>query len=309
MRNSTRLALAAALLGLLLLAGCQSYEIEVRLDPDGGGRRATLVTGDLGGHSEEQAEAELRNAFTLPADEGWLRLPVEDEGRKLRFRRERDVAGTEHWNEAAEIRIPGNPLDPRDDVLLSNTISVTQGSDSGVPTLTYVEQWRWTGVMEAFGCLVADLLVADFVAAWPELGEVERAELRGLVEGAVQRHVSLEIDEEGEQEYDHFLDVLARQLHVVIARSGGDADPARVREIVEENYRGDNERGDEALDNELPGLSAVFTTDLDLAVTMPGPILDSNADRVEGNTAYWELDLQDTILAPVTARVRSATAE
>ena len=48
---------AVALLGLMVLAGCQSYEIEVRLDPDGGGHRSTLLTGDPGGPDEEAAAA------------------------------------------------------------------------------------------------------------------------------------------------------------------------------------------------------------------------------------------------------------
>jgi len=300
---------AVALLGLMVLAGCQSYEIEVRLDPDGGGHRSTLLTGDPGGPDEEAAAGDIRGAFTLLADEGWRRLPAEDEGRKLRFLRERDIPAPELWHEAAEIRIPGNPDHPQNGVLLSNTITVTKGSDSGVPTLTYTEQWRWMGVMEAFGALVAELLVDELAVAWPGLSAVERAELRGLVEGAVQRHVSLEAVDDEDAEYDHFLDILANQLHAVIARTRLGADRDALRAIVEEVYRGDNERGDAMLDNELPGLSAVFTTDLELAVTMPGPILGGNADRVEGNTAYWKLDLQDTILAPITAEVRSANTK
>jgi hypothetical protein len=300
---------AIILAGLAALTGCQHYALTVRLDADGGGHRESRLDGPSVQVTELESDVEqnCRIAFSLGPD--WQRIPLEEGDSQLQFTRAREVEKIEGWPAVAEIHVPGDPERPDGPVLLSNSIEVFQGSQNDSLTLSYRETFRWDGLLPAVGEIVANLLVTELAREYPDLGAVERAKLKGLVAGAAHRHLSLELGDAEDAEYEYFLDVLGTQLTAVIRKRYPRVEDSTIREFVEQAYRGESKEADELLDRELPSLSDLFATDLKLRVTMPGPIIDSNAEEISGNTASWSIDFNDAILQPVEAYVRSTVEE
>lgn len=73
--------------------------------------------------------------------------------------------------------------------------------------------------------------------------------------------------------------------------------------------RGGGDEGDARVAERLPGLDLVAATDLSFRLTLPGPIAETNADRVEGNTAVWVFGLSDALLEPVQLYARARVGD
>ncbi len=172
-------------------------------------------------------------------------------------------------------------------------------------TLSYRERFEWQGILPAASALIAELGAAALALDYPALDEPARAELRGLVGGAALRYIALEQEDAAEPAYATFLAALAEQARAVIARQYPEATAAAIGERLHGVLRGAGEGSDAAFAERLPGLDLVASTDLSFRLTLPGPVLETNAERVEGNTAIWRFGLSDALLEPVQLYAKS----
>jgi len=301
----TRPALVLAL--LLALAGCQHYSVEATLDADGGGRRVCELVCDAPGPTPEATVTHFREGFALSEASGWRRVDRDEEPQHLVFRRERELARAADWSSLdGEIAVPGRPGTEAAGVLFSNSVQVEASGEGEERTLSYRERFEWRGILPAASALIAELGGAALAADYPALDAPARAELRGLLAGAGLRYIALEQEDAGEPAYETFLAALAEQARAIIARQHPTATAPAIAERLHRVLRGAAEEGSALFAERLPGLDLVAATDLSFRLTLPGPVLETNADRVEGNTAIWQFGLSDALLEPVQlyAKVR-----
>jgi hypothetical protein len=292
-----RMALALAL--LIALAGCQHYNVEVTLNADGGGHRVCELVCDAPGPTPEAALSHFREGFALAEAAGWRRVDRNDEPQHLVFRRERELARAADWaGLSGEIAVPGRPGTESAGVLFTNSVQVEATSEDGQRTLNYRERFEWRGILPAASALIAELGGAALAADYPALDEPARAELRGLLAGAGLRFIALEQEAASEPAHDTFFAALGEQARAVLARQYPDATASAIAERLR-GVLGAGEEGNTLFAERLPDLDLVATTDLSFRLTLPGPVLESNADRVEGNTAIWQFGLSDALLEPV----------
>lgn len=306
-----RLPLAAIVLPLAFsLAGCQHYTVEVTLDAEGGGRRVIELSCDAPGPTPDAAVSHFREGFALSEAAGWQRVERADEPQRLVFKRERALAGPADWaGLSGEIAIPGRPGTASSGVLFTNTVEVELTGLDGGRSLSYRERFEWLGILPAAAGILAELGEAALVADYPALDPLARAELRGLLAGAALRYIALEQEDAGEPAYETFLAALAEQVRRVVAR----VEPAAAAEAIalrlDGVLRGGGEEGDARVAERLPGLDLVAATDLSFRLTLPGPIAETNADQVEGNTAIWVFGLSDALLEPVQLYARARVGD
>jgi hypothetical protein len=294
----TRLAMTLAL--LIALAGCQHYSVEVTLDADGGGRRVCELVCDAPGPTPEATVTHFREGFALSEAVGWRRVDRDEEPQHLVFQREQQLAAPADWSRAdGEIAVPGRPGTEAASVLFTNSVQVEAAGEGEERTLSYRERFEWRGILPAASALIAELGGAALAADYPALDEPARAELRGLLAGAGLRFIAIEQEDAGEPAYETFLAALGEQARAVIARQYPAATAAAIAERLHGVLRGAGEDGDALFAERLPGLDLVASTDLSFRLTLPGPLLETNADRVEGNTAIWQFGLGDALLEPV----------
>ncbi|MBM4117094.1 hypothetical protein FJ251_05015 [bacterium] len=302
----------AMLLACLLAAcaGCQHYTIEVTLDADGGGRRVTELACDAPGPTPEAALSHFREGFALSEAAGWQRVERADEPQRLVFRRERSLAAPADWSGlSGEIAIPGRPGTAASGVLFANAVEVELTPVDGGRSLSYRERFEWQGILPAAAGILGELGEAALAADYPALDPLARAELRGLLAGAALRYIALEQEDAGEPAYETFLTALAEQARGIVARVAPSAAADAIAERLDGVLRGGGEEGDQRVAERLPGLDLVAATDLELRLTLPGPIGETNADRVEGNTAVWVFGLSDALLEPVQLYARTRVGD
>jgi hypothetical protein len=294
----TRLAMALA--PLLALAGCQHYSVEVTLDADGGGRRLCELVCDAPGPTPEAAVSHFREGFALDEAAGWRRVNRAEAPQHLVFQREQQLATAADWASLdGEIAVPGRLDTEMAGVRFTNSVVVEAAGEGNLRTLTYRERFEWQGILPAASALIAELGSAALAADYPALDEPARVELRGLLAGAALRFIALEQEDAGEPAYATFLAALSEQARAIIARQYPAATAPAIAGRLDGVLRGAGEEGDAVFAERLPGLDLVATTDLGFRLTLPGPVLETNADRVEGDTAIWQFGLSDALLEPV----------
>lgn len=296
---------------LLALAGCQHYEVEVTLDADGGGTRSVELRGEVPGPTPEASISRLRLGFSLDEAAGWRQIESDDGSRRLVFRREQRAAGPAGWSACTgEIAIPGRPgaLPASEDVVFSNAVEVQLGEVAGRRNLSYRERFTWRGILPAASAIVADRVTDSLDSAIAEISPLERAELHGLAAGAAQRYLALEQAESSEAAYHTFVDALATQMDAVLRPGHPDLTLARLAALLDGVLGETSETGDAAFEAQLPGADLVATSDLTLHLKLPGPVLESNADHVDGNRATWRFGLSQALLEPVQLYARTELA-
>lgn len=295
---------------LVALAGCQHYTVEVTLDADGGGRRVTELSCDSPGPTPEAALSHFREGFALSESEGWQRVERAEEPQRLVFKRERHLAAPAEWASlSGEIAIPGRPGTEASGVLFTNTVEVELAGLDGGRSLSYRERFDWQGILPAAAGILGEMGEAALVADFPALDPLARAELRGLLAGAALRYIALEQEDAGEPAYETFLAALAEQARATVARVAPTAAADEIATRLDGVLRGGGDEGDQRVAERLPGLDLVAATDLSFRLTLPGPIAETNADRVEGNTAIWVFGLSDALLEPVQLYARARVGD
>jgi hypothetical protein len=299
--------LISAVCCLLLIGGCRHYEVEVVLNPDGGGSRHLKLSGDplL---DEDISLDEFRKLFHLDEAMGWQVVrETNSKGEKISFEGTGTIQDLASWHErSGDIRIDGSLTgDSHADVGCRNTVvvEIVEGPSGG--QYTYKETFAWTGLKESVVAFVSEQFSAAMAEAYPFLGPEEIAELRGLMAGHLALYrFDIPEDEEKEQEETAIASVTfyAREI---VARNHPDADLRGIMDVAQGVVEDSDGALDEYIEENLPGVELALFTDVSLRVQMPGPIVETNAEEIEERTAIWKVDLLDAAEEPIELYVRS----
>lgn len=318
-RPRQALACLGCLLGMLVWGGCQHYEVDVKLEPDGSGlRKVTLLDdGDWQDASTPPA-SDLRQLFCVTEEQGWRPVAGQTaEGEEKSdswtgsegFWRESRIADLEGWYaQSGDVHIRGTLTDeePFDQVRFSNGLAVEIGESPHGRTYNYTETFTWTGLQG----IVVDFLANHFrqamARAYPALGKAELAELRGLMAG----HLSLgwftmAVADELEENAQLIIQSLANQVEAVVSRVDPEVERQLVQALVEQEVLLQGDDIETYLEEKLPGFFAVGFTEVNLRVTMPGTIVETNGEKQDDHTVTWQLDVFAAAASPVRLHVRS----
>jgi hypothetical protein len=195
-------------------------------------------------------------------------------------------------------------------VAFANDLSVEVASGTNLRTYTYRERFSWTGLREILTERQGEGFFNRLRGSYPYLNDEDRRELTGLLAGAILATVELE---SSSKENEGVADALTRAVEAhaedVIHRHDPTAACADLAQITHDSIAGADQDLEAFLRRDLPGAYLAGATSIELTVTMPGHIVDSNADRVEGKTAVWTLDTWDALVRPVELFVRSELSE
>jgi len=146
-------------------------------------------------------------------------------------------------------------------------------------------------------------------AGYPFLGECELAELRGLMTGALS-HGWLDWvwEDDADLQNRRLVAVLtdnARFIVEPVLPDDRSIDWDGLQAIARDGVHDADELAWQYVEQEMPGLALIALTSMQVSIRMPGRILETNAQRVEGTTAFWEFELTDVLSSPVELSVRS----
>ncbi|MBN1165204.1 MAG: hypothetical protein JXB45_11540 [Candidatus Krumholzibacteriota bacterium] len=313
--------LSVLFLALLPLGGCKEYEVRVKINPDGSGtRHITLTTEPDEGEKYPEALPEFRNLYGLKESKGWKisadKMVISDEkgkeGEKKTFLLETRAKKLTDWQlMGGDIHIKG-ALDNKkfEGVEVVNRIEVEFSDLPGSRTCTYREQIIWSELREVLIEFVAARFCEELAREYPSLGSEERMEMRGLMKGVLA--VSLEDLIESDNESAEIKLIAASLTPLaarVLERKKPDLDASRIAPITEHVLQDPDNRIDQFIEKNLPGVHLSGLTIIRLRVEMPGPIIESNADETEANTASWEFSTTDAIAKPFELFVKSEVKE
>jgi len=304
--------LAGAVCTLLLAGGCRHYEIEVTLNPDGSGSRHVVLTGDpLLDKDSDVTLDQFRDLHHLEKAKGWTLIRQTDsEGEKLSFERTGKIKDLASWNgQSGDIQIDASLTDgPHSNVSCRNTIVVEMVEGPAGGQYTYRERFEWAGLKKLIVTFVAERFGAAMSETYPFLDSEEIAELRGIMAG----HLALcPLDPEGKEEKAQQEATIASvtfYAQEIVARDRPEADLPAVRGIAEAAIEDSDGALDRYVGENLQGVELGVLTDVTLRVQMPGPIVETNAEEVQGQIAIRKLDLLDVVEEPVELYVRSQLA-
>ena len=309
-RGARWVAAGGAATMALWLAGCWQYEIEVTIAPDGSGSRALRLQADSEDLEQEAGDlTEFIGLYCLGTDAGWV---MERGQEYVEFTRRSQPASLGDWRfVSGDVRILGT-LEPGsgNDVAFINAVSVDIGAGTNLRTYTYRERFAWTGLREIIIARQAEGFFNRLRGSHPSLSDEDRPELTGLLAGAVLATVELKassIEREGVAEA--LGQAVEAHAEDIIRRRDPDAVCTDLAQIVHDAITGADKDLEAFLHEKLPGAYLAGATSIELRVTMPGRIVESNADRVEGKTAFWSMDAWDALVRPVELSVRAELSE
>ncbi len=295
---------------LLALIGCQVYEIEVKVDSDGGGHRnVTLAILDSSIFDEGVQMRDYRKLFSVEKRDGWdFELAEDDDGwfdKKFGFfQREREIKGLKRWSrQSGDIRINGNKRrGGHGKVEFRNTVDVYREGEH----LIYRETFTWHGLREAIVEMQSEKFAKDLKDAYPFLGRRQLGKLRklGAEELGNSLPLLLESGDEDEQ-VARLIRRLAEQVADIVRSKKPKAKLAAISPVVENLLIDKSGYMEGMLGKDYPGVALSFVTSLNLSVEMPGRIVGGNADRIEEGRARWNFDLSEAIAEPIVLQVES----
>lgn len=307
---------ALALLGLALLAGgCKEYRVDVELDADGGGlRRLELVWDEkLDAESDPSLET-VRDLFALDEEAGW-RVTTEERARGIqgaksevtRFTLERRLRRPADWAAASgDIVVRGalDPGSPHADVGFANRIDVEIEQAEGGHYLTYTERFAWTGLQEVLVDHFTERIGHALTSAYPDLAEGDRLRLWGLTQGHLALWLHLQNRTEDLEDDAIVTPLASHALRIVRARHP-EATAERLRAAIEGVMEQSGDELEAWLAENVPGAFHAGMMGIALEVTLPGRIVDSNAETVADGTAAWKAGFWDAATEPVVFTARA----
>lgn len=313
-KTNTRRVLAMAVPGLLLLllAGCQEYAVEVTLQPDASGTRTVSFEADLDRDWERPPTYDEYLALHhLDDRHGWSKVSAQpatlDSLPGTIFRRTADPARASDWSlESGDIHIRGTLRGGEHSrVEFVNQVSVRELRVDDQRLIEYREEFRWRGLREAIAANYAERYCAVVRGEYPNLRQTEIDQLTGLVAGLVQ--VALELEEtEGPKKTDTALtEALKVQTVEIVQRRYAEASMEKIHAVAASLVESSDDALDQFVRDVIPGAHFAHMTEIKLKVTMPGEIVESNSENVDGQTVEWSTGPGDAVARPLVLYVRS----
>ena len=311
-----RMALLA--LATLGLAGCTDYEIVTAIGPDGSGTRIELVRVTADGDGPSVSPERYVYLIGLGEDRGWTHRTEVDDDTTHVFERRHRVAKPGDWGRlSGSVLVNGTTAELADervgrvrlgDVAFSNVVRVSGFSSRPGPgdTVTYRESLSWQNGASAFVEAMAVGIPARIAQDYPRITPEQTAELAGLVRAGMWSAIEAGLlDSESEVDEDALFESFVSRTSDLTAEAIRPAYPAVRAPDVEALIRDAVEDDDGILgrlfEERLPGLDLAGTLHFELRLVPPGRVLESNAERVAGDTLVWGLDAWDALAKPVEA--------
>ena len=298
--------LIGALCCLSLIGGCRHYVVEVTLNPDGSGSRHLKLSGDPVLDSDLTLD-EFRKLLHLEEAKGWqVRRQTDSDGEKITFEGTGQIKNLASWHEqSGDIRIDASLSGPHADVGCQNSVVVEMVEGPSGGQYTYKETFAWTGLKEFIVAFVSEQFSSAMAETYPFLTSEEISELRGLMAGHLALYrFDIPEDEEKDQE-ERVIRSVAFYAGKLVARDHPDADLLGIQGIAQTVVEDSDGALDDYVGENLPGVELAVFTDVTLKVEMPGAIVDTNAEEIEGRTAVWKIDLLDAVEGPIELYARS----
>ncbi len=313
-KNNIRRVLTIAVPGLLLLlmAGCQEYAVEVTLQPDASGTRAVSFEADLDRDWERPPTYDEYLALHhLDSRHGWAKVSSEpailDSLPGTTFRRTAKPADASDWSlESGDIHIRGTLRSgEHSGIEFVNRVSVRELRVDDESLIEYREEFQWRGLREALAAYYAERYRAVVQGEYPNLKAAEIDQLTGLVTGLVQVAIELE-DPDGPEDSDAALtEALKVQTVEIVKRRYADASVENIHALATQLMESSDDAFDQFIREVLPGVHFAHLTEIKLNVTMPGEIVETNAEGVDGLTVNWSTGPEDAVRRPLVLYVRS----
>lgn len=301
--------------GLLVLStGCKQYSIDVTINEDGSGARLVeLSTSTIGEDDLEMSLDEFLRLFNLDEKHGWKMRREAKEGEqheKYIFTLDRTAKHISSWQAmSGDFNVRGTlEKGPLEDISFHNEIEVERSDGN---TITYRETLAWNKLKESVVDMSAAFFSETLAQEYPFLSKHDLDMIKNFLAGIIT--IVWYAEEVAE---DKITDEICSQaagdyIAYLIKEKHPDKDLSGLAETIDRII---NDEGEEYLDRilqeKLPGVYLAGHTAIALKVTMPGEIIDSNANKVEGNTAIWEFDLMLAPLNhPIEIHVRSKISE
>ena len=300
---------------IFIFSGCKKYDVDVKVMPDGSGsRHVELTTASVAQGGTEPAYEEFVELFNLRDKTGWTvdkrRVERDNAGNDRHqgyiFTLERNAKELADWREmSGDINIRGAlPGGEFHDVRFHNAIDLEMGRGTAARSFTYRETFTWDSLKEELVDFLATYFQDTLAIEYPELEEAELAEIKGLMAGYLSIGFYA-IEEKGELDSEEAARSLVPIVTDVIRGKYPEAEQAKLYEITEAVLSDEANRFERWAAEKMPGVELAFFTEIVLRVTMPGRIVESNADEVREQTAAWKLDIMKAINRPIEVFVRS----
>lgn len=311
--RSLRIASILGLILLLVATGCQDYEVQTVVNKDGSGSRTVTLTLDP---YKEYAESTitLKDAETLfrvreagQWDMSWTGKPRDPESHPV-YTRRRKIRGIDDWASALnEVFIKGTIQSGElEQIEMKSRIDVTAEEGPAGMSYTYRERFWWIGLKPVLTDWFIDVVCNSLQRRYDLTDGSVLTELRGLYAGVIDLTWETFIDnEELEAEGANIIATLVRNTKRIIESSGKRVGSEDLTAILTSDLKDEGDKILDRAERELPGVFGAGFTGIKLSVTLPGIIMESNADKVEGNTATWEFGALDPLKAPKELFVRS----
>ena len=299
MKNSLKTLLVFGLAaGLLLSAGCKQYKVEMTMNEDGSGMRMVKLTAATIGEDDLDVSLEqFRALFGLDEDRGWkMKREVKktDEGEKTDkyiFTLDSKAKQISSWQAmSGDIDVRGTlEKGPLADVSCYNEIEV-ELSDGGI--LTYRETFTWNKLKESVIDMTVALFRKNMAQEYPFLSQQELDMIAYFTAGIVS--IAWHGEEVAEDQITDEMYETSAAVYIehIIRKNHPDKDLSNILSVIKRTL---NDEGETQLDNflkeNLPGAYLAGHTAIAFTVKMPGEIVETNAQHVEGNTATWEYDV------------------
>ena len=294
---------------LMFSAGCKTYKVNVKLNPDGSGERSVELSMDDTSEGELQiGDKEFRELFHLDK-RGWKYTEraskaegdASDQKKEIVYTRAQTAKAIDDWLDMGnDIHIKAALGDSRyADVVISNAIAVELGASPNGQSLTYRETVTCTKLRETVSTFAAVKFYNRVSAAYPSLDPGALIELRGLMIGYMAITWYKQDNSEDALSDELITDSLIADAAGIIKRVDSDADLSKLREIIVTTLDDFEDELDAFIKENLPGMYLVGHAEIILTLELPGRVFEHNATRVDGNTLTWKIDFPEVFVKPL----------
>lgn len=302
------LLLMLAICSIALLAGCNYLTVFVTIDQNGAGTRSlqAKIDSELG-ETSSPTYAQAIELLGITPKNGWK--PKTDTGSgagdkqsRPMFERVTPMKNAQSWkNASGDLSILGTlESTATDQLLFANAVDFSMERSTGRRTFTYRESFSWISFLTYYTDCESDRLWHALRDRYPVLQRDDEIEIRGLIAGLIAMTTDLQTGDDTCDEADDALDrTLANTLFQIIRRRSPSVSKEELSRFLDQTLDDSNDQFEVHLQKDMPGAYLATKTEIVLNITFPGRIVESNAHRIEGQTASWTIHPLDAIARPV----------
>lgn len=296
-------------------AGCVDYTIDTTIRADGSGTRVERM--EITRNSDFDLTSGAFEALTgaRPSD-GWsTRTRVDDDGDTVRIvERATAIDAWSGWAPSGTTLLRGAVPERADerlglvrlgDIVYRDSLAVTRTpGEGGREVVTYHEWFVWHDAAEAVVEALVEQARRDLRERYPALDDERRGTILGYFRARLW--AAGEAGAFSDPDADALIDDAVARTAAHATRVVGE--PARepaLLALFSAVVDVGSPEAEATFEDLLPGLTLGFNTSLVVRVTLPGTIVDTNADEREGNTLEWRFSPFDDLAGPIELRARA----